>query len=304
MSATPSGKGYILLGADGGIFTFGNAHFYGSTGGMHLNARVLDLAITANGKGYWFVAADGGVFTFGNAQLPRLDRQHAPRGAGDVDDGVGARARATGWSPPTAGSSPSTCRSRAACPAVRALTNAPMVPTVRMRALPSGRGYYLLGSERLGVLVRHRQVLRLRAGRERRRPHGRRANRPANRRDFATAAVQLTPVRGWAAAHDVGLPLAFGPAAAAAADGEAVQVVDDGVGLVAELHERDADHGAGAAAAAHAVHGDADARVDVRDHVGRGGEHELAFAFGGRRAGRRSRGLAGGTTVTVHGAGS
>ena len=31
-------------------------------------------------------------------------------------------------------------------PAVRALTNAPMIPTVRMRALASGRGYYLLGS--------------------------------------------------------------------------------------------------------------------------------------------------------------
>ena len=25
-------------------------------------------------------------------------------------------------------------------------TNAPLVPTVRMRALPSGKGYYLLGS--------------------------------------------------------------------------------------------------------------------------------------------------------------
>ena len=34
-----------------------------------------------------------------------------------------------------------------AMPAVRALTNAPMVPTVRMRALASGRGYYLLGSD-------------------------------------------------------------------------------------------------------------------------------------------------------------
>ena len=30
-------------------------------------------------------------------------------------------------------------------PGVRALTNSPFVPTVRMRALPSGNGYYLLG---------------------------------------------------------------------------------------------------------------------------------------------------------------
>ena len=67
MAATPTGRGYILLGADGGIFTFGDARFYGSTGGMHLNARVLDLAMTADGHGYWFVAADGGVFTFGDA---------------------------------------------------------------------------------------------------------------------------------------------------------------------------------------------------------------------------------------------
>jgi hypothetical protein len=67
MAATPNGRGYILLGADGGIFTFGNAHFYGSTGGMHLNARVLDLAMAPRGKGYWFVAADGGVFSFGHA---------------------------------------------------------------------------------------------------------------------------------------------------------------------------------------------------------------------------------------------
>ncbi len=47
----PRGTGYILLGADGGIFTFGNAHFYGSTGNMHLNARVLDLAIDGERQG-------------------------------------------------------------------------------------------------------------------------------------------------------------------------------------------------------------------------------------------------------------
>jgi hypothetical protein len=34
-------------------------------------------------------------------------------------------------------------------PAVRALTGAPLVVTVRMRALPSGRGYYLLAGNGL-----------------------------------------------------------------------------------------------------------------------------------------------------------
>ena len=35
---TPDGHGYWLVASDGGIFTFGDAGFYGSTGGQHLNA--------------------------------------------------------------------------------------------------------------------------------------------------------------------------------------------------------------------------------------------------------------------------
>ena len=31
MAATPDGKGYWLVAKDGGIFAFGDAHFYGST---------------------------------------------------------------------------------------------------------------------------------------------------------------------------------------------------------------------------------------------------------------------------------
>jgi hypothetical protein len=55
------------VAADGGIFTFGDAQFFGSTGGMVLNKPVVGMAATSNGQGYWLVAADGGVFTFGNA---------------------------------------------------------------------------------------------------------------------------------------------------------------------------------------------------------------------------------------------
>ena len=32
MAATPDGGGYWLVAADGGIFTYGDAGFYGSTG--------------------------------------------------------------------------------------------------------------------------------------------------------------------------------------------------------------------------------------------------------------------------------
>ena len=45
----------------------GTPHFYGSMGGKHLNAPVVDIAPTADGGGYWLVASDGGVFTFGDA---------------------------------------------------------------------------------------------------------------------------------------------------------------------------------------------------------------------------------------------
>jgi hypothetical protein len=67
MAATPDGKGYWLVASDGGIFTFGDATFYGSTGSIHLNQPIVGMAATPDGKGYWLVASDGGIFTFGDA---------------------------------------------------------------------------------------------------------------------------------------------------------------------------------------------------------------------------------------------
>jgi len=67
MAATPDGQGYWLVGSDGGIFSYGDAKFYGSTGALHLNQPIVDMTATRNGGGYWLVASDGGIFTFGNA---------------------------------------------------------------------------------------------------------------------------------------------------------------------------------------------------------------------------------------------
>jgi N-acetylmuramoyl-L-alanine amidase len=67
MAATPDGKGYWLVASDGGIFTFGDATFYGSTGNMVLNKPIVGMAATPDGKGYWLVGTDGGIFTFGDA---------------------------------------------------------------------------------------------------------------------------------------------------------------------------------------------------------------------------------------------
>jgi hypothetical protein len=67
LEGTPSGNGYWMAAADGGIFSFGDAQFLGSTGGMRLNRPVVDMATTPTGNGYWLVADDGGVFCFGDA---------------------------------------------------------------------------------------------------------------------------------------------------------------------------------------------------------------------------------------------
>ena len=49
------------------MFSFGDAGFYGSTGGQPLNAPVVGMASTPDGLGYWLVASDGGVFNYGDA---------------------------------------------------------------------------------------------------------------------------------------------------------------------------------------------------------------------------------------------
>jgi L,D-peptidoglycan transpeptidase YkuD (ErfK/YbiS/YcfS/YnhG family)/ribosomal protein L24E len=65
--ATPDGGGYWVAASNGGVFTFGDASFYGSMGGQTLNAPIVAMAATPDGHGYWLVASDGGVFTFGDA---------------------------------------------------------------------------------------------------------------------------------------------------------------------------------------------------------------------------------------------
>lgn len=74
-------KGYWLVGADGGVFNFGDARFYGSAAGIPLAKPVVGMAATPTGHGYWLIASDGGVFSFGDAHfygsLSRL-RLNAP----------------------------------------------------------------------------------------------------------------------------------------------------------------------------------------------------------------------------------
>ncbi|MBW3614190.1 MAG: hypothetical protein KY439_02645 [Actinobacteria bacterium] len=64
--ATPP-TGYWLAASDGGMFSYGDAGFFGSTGDIRLNKPVTAMAPTASREGYWLAASDGGIFSFGDA---------------------------------------------------------------------------------------------------------------------------------------------------------------------------------------------------------------------------------------------
>ena len=137
MAATPDGGGYWLVASDGGIFAFGDAHFYGSIGGLPLNQPIVGMAATPDGSGYWLVASDGGIFAFGDAPFygstgtwcstsPSWAWRPPPTAAG------------TGWWPPMAGSSPS-----ATPPSTGRPGGHPSLPIIGMAATSDGKGYWL-----------------------------------------------------------------------------------------------------------------------------------------------------------------
>jgi hypothetical protein len=69
MAATPGGGGYWLVASDGGIFSYGDANFFGSAGAIPLNKPIVGMAATTTGSGYILVASDGGIFSYGDANF-------------------------------------------------------------------------------------------------------------------------------------------------------------------------------------------------------------------------------------------
>ena len=77
IAAVPTGNGYDLVAADGGVFTYGpGAHFYGSTGNRKLNRPIVGMAIDPSTGGYWLVARDGGIFSFNAPYFGSLGNVH------------------------------------------------------------------------------------------------------------------------------------------------------------------------------------------------------------------------------------
>jgi hypothetical protein len=61
-------QGYFLVGADGGVFAFGDAKFAGSCPQIGSCSGVaVSVMPDASGQGYWLVTKTGNVYSFGNA---------------------------------------------------------------------------------------------------------------------------------------------------------------------------------------------------------------------------------------------
>jgi hypothetical protein len=63
--------GYWIAGANGEVWSCGDAPFYGSlvTLGVTPAKPIVGIAATPDHRGYWLVASDGGVFAFGDAHF-------------------------------------------------------------------------------------------------------------------------------------------------------------------------------------------------------------------------------------------
>jgi hypothetical protein len=68
VAPSASADGYWTVAADGGVFSYGDARFFGSLGGRRLAGPIVGIAATPSGRGYWLAGADGGVFAFGDAR--------------------------------------------------------------------------------------------------------------------------------------------------------------------------------------------------------------------------------------------
>ena len=142
------GAGYWLVAADGGVFTFGDAPFFGSIPGRNisLNAPVVGMARTPSGKGYWLVAGDGGVFTFGDApffgSIPGTNTSlNAPVvGMAATPSGKGYWLVAGDGGVFTFGGAPFF----GSIPGQNISLNAPVVG---MATTPSGKGYWLVAGD-------------------------------------------------------------------------------------------------------------------------------------------------------------
>jgi hypothetical protein len=66
VSVIPFTRGFRLFAGDGGVFTFGEARYYGGAVGR-TTSRFVAMAPTPDNGGYWLAASSGAVYAFGDA---------------------------------------------------------------------------------------------------------------------------------------------------------------------------------------------------------------------------------------------
>ncbi len=140
LAATPTGRGYWRVAADGGVLTAGDAHFYGSATSVP-HDTIVAIAATRSGHGYWLTDRGGAVFTFGDAayhgsmaghplNLPIVGMAATPDGTGywlvASDGGIFS------FHAPFLGSTGAMRLNE---------------PIVGMSAAPNGKGYWLVASD-------------------------------------------------------------------------------------------------------------------------------------------------------------
>ena len=69
IARTTSGRGYWLASADGGVFAFGDAPFFGGAGSVRLPFPIVSIIADPTGTGYWLIGSQGTVLTYGAAQF-------------------------------------------------------------------------------------------------------------------------------------------------------------------------------------------------------------------------------------------
>jgi len=153
--ATP---GYWLLGADGGVFSFG-APFYGSgtsspgtcgfspqppsslNGAFGCDA----IASTPSGSGYWLVNAYRWVTAFGQAGQPVRTGCTSLNGAMGSWTGIASSSTGNGFFLASSNGAVAGCGD--AVPVGGLTSDTLLAPVVGMAATPDGKGYWLVASD-------------------------------------------------------------------------------------------------------------------------------------------------------------
>jgi hypothetical protein len=147
MAGTADGNGYMMVGANGGVYAFGDAHYAGSLPGLGISVDdVVGLALSSDGNGYWMVSNTGAVFAFGDApylgSLPGLHVTPSKPivGIAATPDGRGYWLVAADGAVYAFGDAPY-------LGSLPGLHVSPAQPITGVAPTPDGRGYWMVGAD-------------------------------------------------------------------------------------------------------------------------------------------------------------